>query len=62
MIEIIVYIYDNETDIERNDSSEVIICEERICSIPALREIIKYHWGLDDDEYVLTTKEGGYII
>lgn len=62
MKKINVYIYDNETDIERNDSSVVIMCEERICSIPALMEIIKYHWGLDKDDYVMNIRiEGGSI-
>lgn len=59
MKKIIAYVFNNETDIERNDSSEVILCEEKVDSEPELQEIIKYHWGLDADEYELTIIEEG---
>lgn len=55
MIKIIAYIYNDETDIERDDCDEIIICEERVYKISDIREIIKYHWGLDSNDYELTT-------
>ena len=54
MKKIIAYVLSDETIIERNDSSEVIRCEENIKSKPEIKEIIKYHWGINADEYELT--------
>lgn len=59
MKKIIAFVFSNETNIERNDSSEVIRCEEKVDSEPELKEIIKYFWRLDDDEYELTIIEEG---
>ena len=53
MKEIIAFVFADEIDIERNDSSEVIRCEGEL-ELWELQEIIKYHWGLEVDEYELT--------
>lgn len=54
MKKITVHIYNNETCIEREDSSEVILCEEKV-NISELREIIRYFWRLNFGDYDLTT-------
>lgn len=55
MKRITAHIFSNETCIEREDSPEIILCEERVYRILELREIIKYFWGLDFGDYELTT-------
>lgn len=54
MIKIKAFVFNDETDIERTDSSEFILCEEKVDSEPELQEIINYHWGLDANQYELT--------
>jgi len=54
MKKIIIFVFDDEIDIKMFDSSEVIRCEEGELELPELQEIIKYHWGLNPDEYELT--------
>lgn len=54
MKRIMVHIFSDETCIEREDSPEVILCEERVFKISELREIIRSFWGLDFGDYDLT--------
>jgi len=52
MKKIIAYVFDYETYIVKSD--DVILCKEIVDSEPELQDIIKYHWGLNADEYELT--------
>lgn len=55
MKRITAHIFSSETCIEREDSPEVILCEEKVLKISELREIIRYFWRLDFGDYDLTT-------
>lgn len=55
MIRITAHIFSNETCIEREDSPEIILCEERVCKISELRDMIRYFWRLNFGDYELTT-------
>jgi len=57
MKKITAHIFSDETCIERADSPEIILCEERVYRILKLREIIKYFWKLDAEDYELITIE-----
>ena len=53
MYKITATVYTDSTEIEK-EGTEIIRCEEKVDSEPELQEIVKYHWGLDADEYELT--------
>lgn len=55
MKKITAHIFSNETCIVRDDSSELIICEERVYRKSELQEIIRSFWEFEDGEYELTT-------
>ncbi len=55
MKRITAHIFSHETIIEREDSNEIILCEEKVDRILKIRDMIKYFWRLDIGEYDLTT-------
>lgn len=55
MKKITAHIFSTETCIVMDDTSEIIICNERVYSKSELQEIIKSFWELEDEEYELTT-------